>query len=332
MLINFFFRKAYPGYFSIESVFNNVIKDFSKDLSFKSITLPNYTSGIKNIIKNIAFAVKNQGSINHVTGDVNYISIFLNRKRTILTFHDLESILTQSIFKRIIFYIFWIWIPVKRLKYITVISEATKHKLIKLTRVNPNKIFVIYNGIPSEFVYTPKDFNKDCPTILQVGTTDNKNISRLLNAIKSIKCKLIIVGKLNDSLRELLVKNELNYTNYFNVSVDELVKIYKDSDIVTFISLFEGFGLPIIEAQATGRPVITSNLSSMPEIAGKGALFVDPYNVENIREGILELIQNEKLRMHLVEEGLSNIQRFKPELIAKMYMELYEKVEREAIA
>ena len=93
--------------------------------------------------------------------------------------------------------------------------------------------------------------------------------------------------------------------------------------MISFCSLLEGFGLPILEAQATGRPVITSNLSSMPEVAGNGALLVDPYDVNAIRKGILRIIQDGALRENLIVKGLENVKRFSPQKVADAYVELY---------
>ena len=96
------------------------------------------------------------------------------------------------------------------------------------------------------------------------------------------------------------------------------------ADILAFVSTYEGFGLPIIEAQAIGRVVITSNLASMPEVAGKGALFVNPFSVEEIREGIVSLIENEHDRATLIKRGLENVKRFDKEKIANQYQEIYD--------
>jgi glycosyltransferase involved in cell wall biosynthesis len=93
--------------------------------------------------------------------------------------------------------------------------------------------------------------------------------------------------------------------------------------MVVFASLYEGFGLPILEAQATGRPVITSNFGAMKEAAGEGALFVDPYSVESIRSAILRIKNEPQLREELVRKGRENVARFRPEAIARQYAEIY---------
>jgi glycosyltransferase involved in cell wall biosynthesis len=105
-----------------------------------------------------------------------------------------------------------------------------------------------------------------------------------------------------------------------------MVNEYRNADIVSFCSLAEGFGLPIIEAQALGVPVITSNISPMKEVAGEGALLVDPNNPDCIAAGIAEIINNEALRMKIVGTGSENVRRFSPEHVAGQYWKLYMEI------
>ena len=105
-----------------------------------------------------------------------------------------------------------------------------------------------------------------------------------------------------------------------------MVNEYEKCDILSFVSTYEGFGLPIIEAQTCGRVVITSNISSLPEVAGNGAYFINPYDITEIKNGIKELINNSKLRDELIQNGIENVKRFNPEQIANQYKELYQKV------
>jgi glycosyltransferase involved in cell wall biosynthesis len=101
---------------------------------------------------------------------------------------------------------------------------------------------------------------------------------------------------------------------------------YIDCDLLAFASTYEGFGLPILEAQLTGRPVLTSNLSPMKEVAGTGAVLVDPYDLQSIRLGLLKIIQDSELRGRIVEAGFENVQRFNPDAVAKKYTALYEEL------
>ena len=121
-------------------------------------------------------------------------------------------------------------------------------------------------------------------------------------------------------------KYKIEYSSAANLSVDEMVKEYINCDLCTFVSTYEGFGLPIVEAQATGRPVVTSNILSMPEVAGEAACLVDPFNVSSIRAGILKVINDSVYRDWLVQCGFENVKRFRPETIAKQYINVYREL------
>jgi glycosyltransferase involved in cell wall biosynthesis len=185
-------------------------------------------------------------------------------------------------------------------------------------------VVVIPNPVDESILFSIKEFNTTCPVILFVGTTPNKNLTRVVAALKGIKCKLDIIGKVPDEHIELLEYNAIDYTTSFSISTAELSDKYAKADILLFPSTFEGFGLPIIEAQKAGRVVITSNLSPMKDVAGDGALLVDPYDIGSIRSAVLEVINNPSFRKQLIEKGISNVKRYSAEQAAKGYSTLYE--------
>ena len=288
--------------------------------------MPFVSTGIFNRIKNAIFSSFHQGPVNHITGDVHYIALMLTRKKTIMTVHDVEIIRRSGFIKRNFILLFWFILPVKRVRYITVISEFTRQELLNYVPVRSSKLRVIPDCLPGSISFSPKPFNSDCPLILQVGTRHNKNLSNLIRAVSGMKCKLLVLGKLNESQIKLLVQHSVEYQMYTELEYIQVLELYQKCDLLAFVSTYEGFGLPILEAQATGRPVITSRATSMPEVAGDGACLVDPHDVNSIREGIRRVINDPEYREELISKGCKNAERFKPEIIAERYAELYREI------
>jgi len=288
------------------------------------------SKGLLRRIYNVFEAAFHQGDVNHVTGDVHFLTYLMSRQKTVLTVLDCVSLERLSGIRLWVFRFFWYWLPVKRSAVITVISHSTKKELLKNVNCDPDKIHVIHCPVPDSFDAKPKEFNESCPRILQIGTTQNKNIERLSQALKGLSCQLVIIGNLSSTQCSALDLNKVNYENYIDLSGIALLEQYHQADLLAFVSTYEGFGLPIVEANAVGRPVITSCLYSMPEVAGEAACIVDPYDVEDIRSGFERIISDAEYRNKLVEAGFINIERFRPVDIAAQYAELYKKLYRES--
>jgi glycosyltransferase involved in cell wall biosynthesis len=256
---------------------------------------------------------------------VNYLGLLLPRKRAIHTILDCVFLDSTSGFKHKVLKYFWLTVPVKRSKFLTAISTATKNEILKYSGCNPDKIHVIPVAISERFKPVPAPFNQAKPRILQVGTAANKNIPRLVEALKGLPCVLVIIGRKNEEYERLLQEAGLEYEYRSGLSDAEMMHEYIKADIIAFASIYEGFGMPILEGQAVGRPVITANISSMPEVAGDAAVQVDPFDVNAIRNGILKIVHDEPFRNGLVARGFENIQRFHPDVIARQYLELYKK-------
>jgi glycosyltransferase involved in cell wall biosynthesis len=330
MIVNLFYRKSFKfGNFSIEKVFDTLLPNLKKNIIMEKIILPYYTKGFKNRLLNLLFTYINQGDVNHITGDVHYICLLCNKKNTILTIHDLIIIRNNKGFKKFLYYWFWYYFPLKHCKYVTVISSQIKNELISFFPWSENKIYVIYNPLTFNLEVNKssiKKFNKSNPIVLQIGVSKNKNIENTAKALMIFNCHYRIIGKLSIDQIIFLDSLKISYSYVYNLDEKDLIKEYQNSDIVSFISTYEGFGLPIIEAQAMEKPCITSNCSSMPEIAGNAACLVDPFNIENIQNGFKAIIFNDSYRNNLIENGSLNIKRFDRYSISQQYVNLYKNI------
>ena len=245
-----------------------------------------------------------------MASDIHYVTLFLNRKRTILTINDCVALERSKGIKHWLLWFFWYWLPVKKSAIVVTISEETKKQVVGYLKCDPNKVRVIYCNVSDEFTAAPKEFNVKSPRILHIGTSDNKNLERHIAAVSELNCTFVVIGHLLDDQKILLENSGIEYENLKDLTREEILEQYVLCDLLLFASLYEGFGLPIVEAQTVGRLVVTSNLSSMPEVAGRGALLVDPHNVESIKSGIKAIIESEELRHDLVQLGYANCKRF----------------------
>jgi len=179
---------------------------------------------------------------------------------------------------------------------IIVPSQSVKNDLIKFYKISPEKILVVHHGI-EKALSMPKTRQMDKNYILYLGGTHKrKNIEGLKKAYEILKNKYKI-------------KHELVLVDKY-ISQEEKWKLLKNADIMVYPSFCEGFGFPPLEAQSVGVPVISSNVSAMPEILGDSALLVNPYNPEEISEAIYKVLSNEQLRNALIKKGQENVKRF----------------------
>jgi glycosyltransferase involved in cell wall biosynthesis len=328
MTIAWIFRKPQPQYFSIERVFNLIENQLTGSIvSIERTYMPQHQLSPGNLYQNFRATKKVKADLFHVTGDVHYTVLALPAKKTILTIHDCVFMYQMSGLKRLLLYYLFLKWPVKKSAVITTISEKSKQDIINFTNCSPNKVVVIPDPLDERFSHQPYTFNKDCPIILFVGITPNKNLFRVIKALEGIQCLLHILGKIPQPEREQLERSKISYKESYKLSDEELVQAYVNADIVLFPSLFEGFGLPIIEAQQTGRPVITSNIEPMKEVAGDAACLIDPLTVESIREGVIKVINEDVYREELIKKGLHNVQRYNPEWISNEYLLLYKRLQ-----
>ncbi len=321
-----FVRRPGPGFYSLERLYQDVGNYLPSDIQVESRVNRHFSRGVLGRLSDALTAAGSQRDVNHVTGDVHYLTYFLDRRRTVLTILDCIALERSAGVKFWLLWLFWFWLPEKRCAMIPVISEATRQQVLKYLRCDPNKVRVIHCNVSDEFQPAPKPFASDCPRILHVGTPENKNLERHVAALEDIRCRLVIIGQLSLSQTATLQRYRIQYENLSRLSREALVAEYQRCDLLLFASTYEGFGLPIIEAQAVGRPVVTSNLWSMPEVGGEGACLVNPFDVASIRAGVQKVLSDAEYRAALIAQGLENVKRFRTNVIAEQYAALYREV------
>lgn len=224
---------------------------------------------------------------------------------------------------------------------IIAISEQTKQDIIQFLKVPEEKIRVVYQGChhvfkenqSEEFINSIKvKYNLPERFILNVGTIEErKNLLNIVKAIHGAEIPLVVIGKKTkyfNKVKKYLVKNKLENQVQFleNVSMEELAAVYKLADVFVYPSFFEGFGIPVIESLFSGTPVITSNVSCLPEAGGENSVYINLHSFEDLKAKILFLWNNESERNRRAEKSLKFVQKFNDEEIAKNLYAVYQEV------
>jgi glycosyltransferase involved in cell wall biosynthesis len=264
----------------------------------------------------------------------------IHPKNTVVTIHGLEYEFcpgAYSFFERL--YMRWsIRNSCRCAKQIIAVSENTKRDLQELYGVPEKKIEVVYEGYSGEnfkfkILNLKSSLNDKIPNdkkyFLFIGRLEErKNIVRMIEAFELLKKKhdighrLILVGKFGYGGEK--IRNRINGSKYKSdiiltgyVSDEDKYYLLANAEVFLFATIYEGFGLPILEAQSAGVPVVTSNISSMPEVANCSAVLVDPKDALAIAEGIYKLISDEAYKNDIIEKGYENIKRFSWEKCAR---------------
>lgn len=220
------------------------------------------------------------------------------------------------------------------------ISEQTKRDIIQFLKVPESKIRVVYQGCHESFKEKPSDefliqtkekFKLPERFILNVGTVEErKNLLSIVKALKDTKIPLVVVGKKQKKyfrkIEKEIRKNGVEVKFLEGVSMPELAAIYRMADVFVYPSFFEGFGIPVIEALFSETPVITSNMSCLPEAGGPDSVYVNPNSIEDLRAKILFLWENKAERKRRAEKGLQFVQKFRDDKIAGNLMNIYSEL------
>lgn len=277
----------------------------------------------------------------------SFVLPFFKPCKYVLTIYDLSYLYYPEsyTFLNRLYYLLFLKHSIKIADRIIAISEAAKNEIMHEFGVGERKISVIYPSVDEHFgvirkstaqIFVEQNYLISSPFFIFVGSLiPRKNLVRIIKAFDKIKNnvahKLIIIGKrgwlydeIFETVRILNLQNRVVFTNY--VSEQDLPLFYNAADALIFTSLHEGFGIPILEAMACGCPVITSNKSSMPEVAGDAAVLVDPIDIDEIADAMMKIVEDEELRKKLVNKGFERAKLFSWENSAKKLLDVYESV------
>jgi glycosyltransferase involved in cell wall biosynthesis len=337
---------------------NNFASKISKDKNFKIVRWRYRPFSLRSIFLLYKLLVKERIDIFHSPFCVVPL---LAKCPVILTIHDLMAIKYPGFFAgrrflarilgRTYFRIF-MTLSLKKAGAILVDSEQIKEDLIDFMPSTRQKITVVYAGVDESFQQIKEErrialFRKvhslKGKTVLYLGSIrPHKNVDRLIKAFSILvsqlntECQLIIAGEKDKNL--LILRNLVdqlglsNKTIFLNhVPEGELLLLMNAADIFVFPSLYEGFGLPPLEAMACGTPVVASNTASIPEVVGEAAILVNPKNEQEIASAMLRLLIDDSLRQELIREGFQRIRLFSWENTAKETIGVYQTVMAERL-
>jgi len=262
---------------------------------------------------------------------------------TVVTVHDLIFIRYPEFYK-----------PIDRLIYrnktlraakeadvVIAISEQTRQDLIHFLAIDPSKIQVIYQGCQQVF-QQPMDeesrrnimarFNLPESYVLNVGTIEKrKNLLSLVKAIANLDTHLVVVGgetPYTKEVKNFIFENGMEKKVSFlrGLSGLELAALYRSARVFVYPSLFEGFGIPIVEALFSGTPVITTQGGCFAEAGGTGSKYVDPLNIDELESAIASVLNNDSLHQSMIKEGLEHAKLFTDDNIGKNYMRIYQQL------
>jgi len=315
-------------------------QEIAKRLGVKKIETRRYLSLLE--AYRLTRIIQGQKDIVHLPNqDFGRYALFLETSY-IVTVHDLvrccfgfdrETIIERVLLKLDIR-------GIKRASHIIAVSQNTRNDLIKYLAIPDDRISVIYNGVDHS-IYKPYNIKLlDRRYILYVGSErPRKNLSRLFEAFAKLKTefpelKLVKVGTPGKS--ETYRRNTMRKSDSLGVTQDvilvdfiselELAYYYSSASLLVYPSLYEGFGLPPLEAMACGCPVVTSNTSTLPEVEGKAGIMVNPLDIDSLIEAMRQVLTDNELRDNMIRKGLEQSKKFSWEKAARQTQEVYNKV------
>lgn len=324
MKILYLYREKEMNEHSIEAVFDTVSAEMEKlghevHKWYKPVSW-------KQCFKELYQLRKAKYDLYHITGDIEYLWVFLPWKRTTMTVHDIGFYKNHPLNAVSLFFVVMIYLASWGLKRFTCVSDLTRSDLINILHIRSKKVITVTNPLSLPLVRKDKPFNKECPTILQIGTGWHKNLEGLIKAAKGIPCKLDIIGQPDEKDLKKMKEYGIQFTTSHHIPVEDVTRKYEECDILYFVSRSEGFGMPIIEAQTVGRVVLTTNTEPTKTVANGAAMLFDTEDHQAIHKGLLRVINDDAYRESLIEAGYVNAAKYTPTHVVVAYEEFYKSV------
>lgn len=317
-------------------------QEIAKRLNVKKIKTGRYLSWTE--AYRLRLLISRQDDIVHLPNQNFARYALFSKNPFIVTVHDLVrnyfSFSRETIAERILLKLDLRYI--KRANHIIATSQNTRNDLIRYLKILFDRISVIYNGI-DHCIF--KQYNiklHDSPYIMYVGSErPRKNLGRLLEAFAKLEkefpeLKLVKAGDFGRSekyrrgtmrkLESLGITRQVIFVEH--IPDLELAHYYSSAALLAYPSLYEGFGLPPLEAMACGCPVVTSNTSSLPEVVGDAGILVNPYDTDSLAQAMRKVLSDDKLREDMIRKGLKRSKEFSWEKTARQTQEVYNKVAR----
>jgi glycosyltransferase involved in cell wall biosynthesis len=328
-IIWLFRKRRTLGNFSIENSFRELRLNWkeSRRPDWKESSF--FSEGLLNRMRIISETATIKAEILHITGDIHFAALGVpkwkhNRPKLILTIHDLGFLEEFNGVKKWLLRKFWLHWPLRNIDHVITVSKTTKKAVLReVPWFAESNVSVIPTVVPQHFEPRPKLSANSKPVALHIGVASNKNLERHAEALRNLNVHLRIIGEPNHHQLEMLRSKAIDFSCASKLSDEGMKSEYTKADFLLFASTLEGFGMPIIEANMVGVPVITSDREPMKSVAGEAALLCNPLDAYSIRSAIQRILDDKPLQNRLIQIGFENAKRFSPEKSALLHQELY---------